>query len=244
MDEKKQIKPSSRQPLLLRLLNLLTAVMFSITLLTSIFILLDAALPHLGITLNFNTHGNSMDPTIRGNAFVVISLPSRTPYESLEVGDVILFKEPKGLNTATDRIRVNISKVPIDGSTDADSTDSGSPGETSESAKSAESESIYSLENIEYLPDRAVLHRIVDIKDTEDAQTLLITKGNANPYLDRYPVTEDAYMGRMLWHVDYVGSVLLFLYQNFTVITALTVVMASCTALLRHSVRSIRTKSR
>ena len=237
MDEK-QINPNSRQPFLLWLMNLLTAVMFSITLLTSIFILLDSLLPHLGITLNFSTHGNSMDPTIRGNAFVVIS--TAVPFEELNPGDIILFKEPKGLNTATDIIKVHISKVDENGSPYSDSA---SPGETA-SESASESESIYSLENIEYLPNRAVLHRIVDIKDAEDAQTLLITQGDANPYLDRYPVTEDAYLGRMLWHADFVGEIINILYQNFTVITALTVVMSLATALLCRSFRSVRSTDR
>ena len=144
MDEEKQIKPSSRQPFLLRHLNITTAALFLLTLLTSIFILLDSLLPHFGITLNFSTHGNSMDPTIKGNAFVVISLPSRTPYESLEVGDVILFKEPKGLNTATDSIKVHISKV---GSLSSDTLSSTSDITTPDMPPEDE---MHQMENIEY----------------------------------------------------------------------------------------------
>ena len=242
MDEEKQIKPSSRQPFLLRLMNLLTAVMFSITLLTSIFILLDSLLPHFGLYLNFSNYGHSMEPSIRGNALILISTPDRTPFENLNVGDIILFKDPKGLNTATDSIKVHISKV---GSLSSDTLSSTSDITTPDMPPEDE---MHEMENIEYLLDRAVLHRIIDIveintpsssSDTAGSEErILTTKGDSNPIPDRYPVNADAYLGRMLWHVDYVGSVLLFLHTHFTVILLLTVAMSLmtlATALLRRS---------
>ena len=64
---------------LLRILKPLTAVMISITLLTSLFILLDSLLPHFGLMLNFTNYGHSMEPRIRGNAFLVISHLSAPP---------------------------------------------------------------------------------------------------------------------------------------------------------------------
>ena len=107
------------------------------------------------------------------------------------------------------------------------------------------------LENIEYLPDHAVLHRIIDIveintpsssSDTAGSEErILTTKGDHNPIPDRYPVNADAYLGKMIGCVDYVGSVLLFLHTHFTVITTLTVAMSLmslmtlATALLRRS---------
>ena len=131
---------------------------------------------------------------------------------------MIMFKEPKGLNTDTDKIRVHISKVPADGST----------ADPSEPATNTADE----IENIEYLPNHAVLHRIVDIKDT--GERALITQGDHNPYLDRYPIAAEAYMGKMLWHVNYIGSVLIFLYQNFKLIMLLTVVMSLSTAVMQQ----------
>ncbi len=238
MDEGKQTtqtQPSKITTALLRILKPINAILVGITLLTSIFILLDAALPHLGITINFSTHGNSMDPTIRGNAFVVIS--TAVPFEELNPGDVILFKEPKGLNTATDKIKVHISKVDEDGSP---SSDSASPGETASGSASA-SESIYSLENIEYLPDRAVLHRIVEITTAEGidgaegSSTLLITQGDANPYLDRYTVSTDSYLGCMLWHIDYVGAVLLFFYERLNLLIIIATVSVTLVTILLRS---------
>ena len=101
------------------------------------------------------------------------------------------------------------------------------------------------LENIEYLPDHAVLHRIIDIveintpsssSDTAGSEErILTTKGDHNPIPDRYPVNADAYLGKMIGCVDYVGSVLLFLHTHFTVITVVTVVVTVFTALLRRS---------
>ena len=57
---------------------------------------------------------------------------------------------------------------------------------------------MHEMENIEYLPDRAVLHRIIDIveintpsssSDTAGSEErILTTKGDHNPIPDRYPV--------------------------------------------------------
>ena len=101
------------------------------------------------------------------------------------------------------------------------------------------------LQNIEYLLDRAVLHRIIDIveintpsssSDTAGSEErILTTKGDHNPIPNRYPVNADAYLGKMVIHVDYVGSVLLFLHTHFTVITVVTVLVTVFTALLRRS---------
>ena len=222
MDEEKQQQPS--QPydrdirhILLKLLLPLDIILVVITLLTSLFIILEVILSSHGIILNFSNYGHSMDPTIKGNA--LCAFDTRFPFDALEIGDVIMYKEPKGLNTDTDKIRVHISKVPADGST----------ADPSEPATNTVEETA----DIEYLPDHAVLHRIVDIKDT--GERALITQGDHNPYLDRYPISAEAYMGKMLWHVDYIGSVLLFLYQNFTLFLVVTILLTLSTALLRRS---------
>ena len=226
MDEEKQLQPA--QPydrdirhILLKLLLPIDIILVIITLLTSLFIIIEAILSSHGILLNFSNYGHSMDPTIRGNALVAID--TAAPFEELKIGDVVMFKEPKGHNTDTDKIRVHISKVVENGNT----IDSSTPD--SEPATNTADE----IENIEYLPNHAVLHRIVDIKDT--GERALITQGDHNPYLDRYPIAAEAYMGKMLWHVNYIGSVLLFLYQNFMVIMAVTILLSISTTLLRRS---------
>ena len=202
-------------------------------------------------------------------------IDTRTPYESLKVGDVIMFKEPKGLNTATAQIHVHIEKADGDSTsassapgpsasdsssgTSADSTgqtgEAGSPSSTSSPDKTgadetdsyvtASSEGLYDLENIEYLENCAVLHRIVRIESGGDDQVLLMTtKGDNNPYQDRYPVTEEAYLGKMIWHIDYIGEVINVLYQNFILVTVLTAVMSLSAAVLRRSYRHIQHLSR
>ena len=106
---------------------------------------------------------------------------------------------------------------------------------------------MHEMENIEYLPDQAVLHRVIDIveintpsssSDTAGSEErILTTKGDSNPIPDRYPVNADAYLGKMIGCVDYIGSVLLFLHTHFTVILLLTVamsLMSLSTALLRR----------
>lgn len=180
-----------------------------------------------------------MEPSIRGNALILISTPDRTPFENLNVGDIILFKEPKGLNTATDSIKVHISKV---GSLSSDTLSSTS--DITRPDMPTEDE-MHELENIEYLPDRAVLHRIIDIveintpsssSDTAGSEErILTTKGDSNPIPDRYPVNADAYLGKMIGCVDYVGDLILFLYTHFDLITVLTVIMSLATALIRRT---------
>ena len=240
----------------------INAILIILTLLLSLFIILEAVFSSTGIILNFSNYGHSMNPTIRGNALVVID--TRTPYENLKVGDVIMFKEPKGLNTATAQIHVHIEKADGDSTADpsapgsstsdsssgtsADSTgqtgEVGSPGSTSSPDKTgadktgadvtASSEGLYDLENIEYLEGHAVLHRIVRIERGGDDQVLLMTtKGDNNPYQDRYPVTEEAYLGRMMWHIDYIGDLINILYERYIVIVIATVVVTAATIALR-----------
>ncbi len=180
-----------------------------------------------------------MEPSIRGNSLLVID--TRFPFESLEVGDVIMFKEPKGLNTATDTIKVHIHPVQPDspvsnseGSADSSGFSSASESESQMTTPAADETD--ELKNIEYLPDRAVLHRVIDIveintpsssSDTAGSEERIVTtKGDSNPIPDRYPVNADAYLGKMIGCVDYVGDLILFLYTHFTVITALTMVMS------------------
>ena len=227
MDEEKQLQPAQLydqdiRHILLKFLLPLDIILVVITLFTSLFIILEAILSSHGVILNFSNYGHSMDPTIKGNALVVID--TRFPFDELKIGDVIMYKEPKGLNTDTDKVRVHISKVPANGST----------ADPSEPATNTADE----MENIEYLPDRTVLHRIVDIKDT--GERALITQGDHNPYLDRYPIAAEAYMGKMLWHIDYIGEGVKILYENFGLIAGITILLSVFTALLRRSVSSVR----
>ena len=226
MDEEKQLQPALKHRAdLLRLLLPIDIILVVITLFTSLFIIIEAILTSHGVILNFSNYGHSMDPTIRGNALVAID--TRFPFDELQPGDIISFKEPKGLNTATDSMKVHISKADENGNViDSSSSSTGTE---------PESNTVDETADIEYLESRAVLHRIVEIQDMSTGDRILTTKGDHNPYLDRNPISAEAYMGKMLWHVNYIGSVLLFLYKNFTLIMLLTMVMSLSTTLLRRS---------
>ena len=241
MDEK---QPSKIATVLLRILMPINTVLIVLTLLLSLFVILEAILSSSGIILNFSNYGHSMEQTIRGNALVVID--TRTPYESLKVGDIILFKEPKGLNTATDKIRVHIHPIHPDSSDGSSSTSDSvesdtadTPAETTDTAETATADESTDAdeydEPLEYLKNRAVLHRIVEIKYTSTGEQILTTKGDANPEPDRYPVTSDTYMGRMAMSVDYIGEGIKFLYEKYDTIIVLTAVMSLSATVLRRS---------
>ena len=271
---------------LLTCITCIKNILIAITFITSIFISLDHFLPSAGIVLNFSTHGNSMDPTIKGNALVVYS--TTVPYDDLQVGDIIVFKMPKGLNTATATIHVRVGKVDSSNSPASDvstGSSASSSDETDETDKLTTSgsddvddvvqgttpEGLYDLENIKYLEGQAILHRIVAIedatgisgsaadstdssssssstastapigssseKDEISTERLLITQGDANPSLDRYPVTEEAYMGKMLMSIDYIGDVITVLYDGYYLLVIATVIAIAATIGLRHTCR-------
>ena len=172
MDEEKQLQPALKhKAALLKLLLPLDIILVVITLLTSLFIILEAILSSHGIILNFSNYGHSMDPTIKGNA--LCAFDTTVPFDELKSGDIISFKERTEHHMASASITVHI------------------------------------------------------------------TKGDGNEDIDSVPVMESGFIGKMLWHIDYIGSVLLFLYQNFMVITAVSIVLTTCTLLLRRSVSSV-----
>jgi len=50
---------------------------------------------------------------------------------------------------------------------------------------------------------KVALHRVVDV--TPDG---ILTKGDANRIVDEYPVTQDVYLGREIWHTNLTASLL------------------------------------
>ena len=212
-------KPHSRHSTLLKLLLPIDIILVVITLLISLFIILDYLLPFAGIILNFSNYGHSMDPTIKGNA--LCAFDTRAPFDELQPGDIISFKERPEHHMASASITMHISKAPENAPSTAPGSDKSSESDFSDaktvsSAQNASDEhTAYKDENIAYLDNRAVLHRIVAINTVADRA--LITKGDGNEDIDSVPVMESGFIGKMLWHIDYIGSVLLFLYQNFTV---------------------------
>ena len=247
MDEEKQLQPS--QPydrdirhILLKLLLPIDIILVVITLFTSLFIILEAILSSHGVILNFSNYGHSMDPTIKGNA--LCAFDTRFPFDELQPGDIISFKERPEHHMASASITMHISKAPENApSTTPDSDKSPesdfSDAKTVSSAENAYDEhTAYKDENIAYLDNRAVLHRIVAINTVADRA--LITKGDGNEQIDGVPVLKSGYIGKMLWHVDYIGEGVKVLYENFGLIAGITILLSVFTALLRRSVSSVR----
>lgn len=63
----------------------------------------------------------------------------------------------------------------------------------------------------------------------------LIIQGDHNPIPDRYPVNADAYLGKMVGCVDYIGAVLLFFCERFNLIIIITTVSVTVVTILMRS---------
>ena len=64
-----------------------------------------------------------------------------------------------------------------------------------------------------------------------------MVKKTSNPSLDRYPVTEEAYMGKMLMSIDYIGDVITVLYDGYYLLVIATVVVTIITAAIKARMR-------
>ena len=78
-----------------------------------------------------------------------------------------------------------------------------------------------------------IIDEYTSSSDTADSEEMILTtKGDHNPIPDRYPVTADSYLGRMLWSIDYIGAVLLFLYSWFDALITITVITSLTSAVV------------
>ena len=229
-------KPASA---LLKLLLPIDIILVIITLFTSLFIIIEAILSSHGVILNFSNYGHSMDPTIKGNA--LCAFDTRFPFDELQPGDINSFKERPEHHMASASITMHISKAPENAPSTTPGSDKSPESDFSDSKTVSSAENAYDEhrayhdENINYLPNRAVLHRIVAINTVADRA--LITKGDGNEQIDGVPVLKSGYIGKMLWHVDYIGEGVKILYENFGLIAGITILLSVFTALLRRSLR-------
>ncbi len=152
---------------------------FSITL-----IVFDMVLPRFGIGIYYRINGDSMYPTIREGALLV---GDRTPYEDLQVGDIIFFK--KVVSTSA-RSTISIVKE----------------GEEMEKKEEGTSDKKVSYH---YFEHENVLHRIVKI-DSDSIRT----KGDNNDGDDFYPVTTENYKAKLIWWNNYLGWPFLIMYEK------------------------------
>jgi signal peptidase I len=59
-----------------------------------------------------------------------------------------------------------------------------------------------------------IVHRVVQIEDNPYGDTILVTKGDANPYPIQFvdfPITNDDYVGRVDYIIPYIGLVLIYI---------------------------------
>jgi signal peptidase len=62
--------------------------------------------------------------------------------------------------------------------------------------------------------NRIIVHRIVQIDDSLRGDTIIITKGDANPYPIQFvdfPITNNDYVGRIDYIIPYLGLVLIYI---------------------------------
>jgi signal peptidase I len=63
-------------------------------------------------------------------------------------------------------------------------------------------------------PAKTIVHRIEAISQVSDGKRVLITKGDANPQPIKgvdYPVTEDMYIGRVIYVLPYAGLLIMYM---------------------------------
>ncbi len=155
------------------------ALFFSI-----ILIVFDQILPRFGISTYYKIDGNSMYPTICEGALLI---GDRTPYEDLQVGDIIFFKKVVSVSA---RSTISIVKE----------------GEEMEKMEEGTSDKKNSYH---YFEHENVLHRIVKI-DSDSIHT----RGDNNDGDDFYPVTTENYVAKLVWWNNYLGWPFLIMYEK------------------------------
>ena len=144
-------------------------------------------LPLAGIYFDYNIKGHSMEPRLTNDVDIRLS-PTRVPYEDLQVGDVILFKQwdyednnmPPGIEYVPEWNKDH-SKLRLVRQTELE-----------------EEQKKYSL----------VRHRIIEINEKG-----LVTKGDNNEDPDIFPVKPEEYQGKILWHLNHINWLFKVMYQ-------------------------------
>ena len=160
-------------------------------------------LPHFGIHIYSDIHGVSMHPTIIDGAFEV---GVHSPYEELKVGDIIIFQERLEYKLASKPFLSNVTKGKYpeseDSSLEKPDSDTADTSPTDSSAPEAAPD-----EEIKYT-DETITHRIIEINNGE-----IRTRGDNNDIDDRFPVTEENYIAKVVWWNNYLGWPFRIMYE-------------------------------
>ena len=146
----------------------------------------------------YNTKGESMLPAIREGDVLVMG---PTPFEELQVGDIIQFKEDKthearrGYHNGTDK------PSGFENMTVPPHTDMENPP--------------YDRDvGIEYT-DVHIIHRIIEIREAdENFDRALFTQGDNNPEREFRSVMESGYESKVIYIVPFGGRLLRSLYRD------------------------------
>ena len=148
-----------------------------------VFILI---LPLMGIHFDYNTNGSSMNPTLT-NAVDIRLSPERAPYEDLQVGDIIVFKQ-------WDHAANNMPPGP------AYNPEMNEDHNQLEFVRQTELE-----EQKKYI---LVRHRIIEISEKG-----LVTKGDNSEWPDFLSVKPEEYQGKIVWHMNHINWLFKAMYR-------------------------------
>lgn len=175
----------------------------------SLFVILKLRiLPTYGIQLTVNTTGTSMNPTIKEGCLAICD--ENYPFEDVQVGDIICFKEREPVLYGSSSAVMAFKKAPgygdpsatpsSESSTEPSSVSSPS-GDVENDENTAGEETAEDEENKEIVYTGGItMHRVVEIKDGA-----LITEGDGNGYRDQLPVLPSGFIGKYIFHMNYIG---------------------------------------
>ena len=139
--------------------------------------------------------------------------PSIAPFEGIQVGDIILYRERMRIASAS----LTIANTKADGTEETVASGSAGTANASEGAEITDKP-----HEVKYIPGQIAQHRVIEIRGNE-----LYTKGDGNLEPDELSVIESGYVGKTVWYVNYVGRVLQVLCNPwvFSSLTVLTVLL-------------------
>lgn len=145
-----------------------------------------------GVYFYANSHGESMLPTVKDGTLFLAATPKRVPFDELEVGDIIVFRE------RMDKGSFSLKMVPV---IDGDKFWFEFQGvEDNYSPEFPQHD-----EGIMYNND-LIMHRIVEIREADDeGDRAVYTKGDNNEKREPWPVLESGLHSKVLWYCNYIG---------------------------------------
>ena len=82
--------------------------------------------------------------------------------------------------------------------------------------------------------DTVITHRIAEITTEENGETIYITKGDMNDEVDEEAVTFSQIEGKYVWHIKYIGKIILWLQEPQGLIIAFLLPLVVCILIYNH----------